>query len=74
MATMPSMWPSAPGEMHDKEIVFSPSAKRELLLVNEALCEILATTYEAFEGGGVRAAERVEPLEETIDAMIEITA
>ena len=59
------------GEMHDKEIVFSPSAKRELLLVNEALCEILATTYEAFEGGDVRAAERVEPLEETIDAMIE---
>lgn len=59
------------GEMHDKEIVFSPSAKRELLLVNEALCEILAITYEAFEGGDVRAAERVEPLEETIDAMIE---
>lgn len=58
-------------EMHDKEILFSAGAKKELLLVHEALCEILGITYSAFEGGDVHVAERVEPLEETIDSMIE---
>ncbi len=58
-------------EMHDKDIVFSNAAKRELLLVHEALCEILDITYSAFESGDVHVAEKVEPLEETIDSMIE---
>ena len=60
------------GEMFDKEIVFSESAVRELYLVNDALKEIIDITMHAFASDDARIAERVEPLEETIDLMIEM--
>ncbi|MEG1445841.1 MAG: Na/Pi cotransporter family protein [Ruthenibacterium sp.] len=60
------------GEIFDKEITFSQSAIDELELLNKAILEILDTTQEAFAGGNARMAERVEPLEETIDLMIDL--
>lgn len=60
------------GEMFDKEIVFSESAVRELYLLNDAIKEILDITLHSFAADDARVAERVEPLEETIDLMIEM--
>ncbi|WP_367925182.1 Na/Pi cotransporter family protein [uncultured Ruthenibacterium sp.] len=59
------------GEMFDKELSFTDSAKAELALVDKALQEILDITLRAFEQSDVAVAEQVEPLEETIDLMIE---
>lgn len=59
------------GEIADKELEFSSTAKRELALLSDAVNEILEITYQAFHEDSVAAAERVEPLEETIDALID---
>lgn len=59
------------GEMFDKEISFSPEARHELSLVDGAIREILEITLSAFLADDLRQAEQVEPLEETIDQMIE---
>ena len=58
-------------EMFDKEIAFSPEAQRELELVDGAIREIMEITLAAFLSDDLRQAEQVEPLEETIDLMIE---
>ncbi len=57
------------GEMFDKEITFSPSAKQELELVDGAIREILELTIQAFRANDTLIAARVEPLEETVDLM-----
>ena len=59
------------GEMFDKELSFTGAAKTELALVDKALQEILGITLRAFEQSDARMAEQVEPLEETVDLMIE---
>ncbi|MEG3073141.1 MAG: Na/Pi cotransporter family protein [Ruthenibacterium sp.] len=60
------------GEIFDKEITFSQSAVDELNLLNKAILEILSLTLDAFISNDARVAERVEPLEETIDLMIDL--
>ncbi|MEG1406734.1 MAG: Na/Pi cotransporter family protein [Ruthenibacterium sp.] len=60
------------GEIFDKEITFSQSAVDELNLLNKAILEILSLTLDAFVSNDARVAERVEPLEETIDLMIDL--
>lgn len=59
------------GEIFDKGITFSQSAVEELYLVDSAIKEILQLTQEAFETSDAKIAEKVEPLEETIDLMID---
>ena len=59
------------GEMFDKEITFSESARRELSLVDNAIKEIMDITLAAFQADDTVLAEQVEPLEETIDLMID---
>ena len=59
------------GEMFDKEISFSESARRELSLVDNAIKEIMDITLAAFQADDTVLAEQVEPLEETIDLMID---
>ena len=59
------------GEIYDKEIVFSDSAKAELDCLDAAIKEILEITLSAFASDDARTAERVEPLEETIDLIID---
>lgn len=60
------------GEVFDKGIEFSPRARKELSLVDSAVKEILDITLEAFHGDSLERAAEVEPLEETIDLMIEL--
>lgn len=58
-------------ELDEKEASFSEEAKNELKLLQEALNEILNLTVDAFENNDIRAALRVEPLEEVIDVLVE---
>ncbi len=59
------------GEVYDKGIVFSSDAQNELSVLSEAVGEILRLSTEAFENESDEIAKRVEPLEETIDAICE---
>ncbi|MBQ3912881.1 MAG: Na/Pi cotransporter family protein [Lachnospiraceae bacterium] len=53
------------------DIVFTDNAKRELVLVADAVNEILTTTVTSFEQDDDSEALKVEPLEELISAMCE---
>ena len=56
-------------EIHDKSMVFSPAALRELEIMESALREILAISIAAFVANDIQQAARVEPLEEIIDGL-----
>ena len=58
-------------EMEEKEVAFSENAQRELKLLGDAVQRILSLTDEAFGNENTKAAAQVEPLEETIDIMVE---
>ena len=58
-------------ELHDKELRFSDSAREELQVVLTAMDDILDLTLRSFLGPDLEAARRVEPLEETMDQLIE---
>ena len=57
-------------EIHEKKIDFSPTAKRELAVLKEAIREILSLTLKAFSEDSVEYATQIEPLEEVIDDII----
>lgn len=59
------------GEMLDKGLAFSQTAAAELMILHEALCEIVDLSADCFATNDLRIAEQVEPLEETIDLIIE---
>ena len=62
-------------EMHDKGISFSPEAKGELAVMEEAIGEILDISIDAFDSNDPALATKVEPLEQVIDNLkIEIKA
>ena len=56
-------------EMNTKGISFSPQAGEETALCVQALREIIALSFGAVCGDDAALARRVEPLEETIDAI-----
>lgn len=56
-------------EIDEKKIEFSESARHELQVLEGAVTEILAISIEAFTGGNLQLAARVEPLEEIIDGL-----
>ena len=56
-------------EIDEKKIVFSDSALHELDMLEAAVTEILAISIDAFTGGDLQMAARVEPLEEIIDGL-----
>lgn len=58
-------------EMREKEIVFTPSAQKEIDTISSAVAEIAKLTLEAFENGNANAADTIEPLEEIIDELKE---
>lgn len=60
------------GEVYDKKIVFSQTARFELQVLHDAVGEILDLAIEVYEDGNFMAAGRVEPLEETVDLICEI--
>ncbi len=57
-------------KVSDTEIEFSETAKKELVIIGDAITEILRLTLEAFEQDNDYAARRIEPLEEVIDDMV----
>ena len=54
-------------EMHEKKIVFSDGAKKEMDVLCAALSEILEITMSAFRRNDWEAASGIEPLEQVID-------
>ena len=58
-------------ELHDKELRFSDSAREELQVLLSAMDDILDLAVRAFQADDAELARRVEPLEETVDQLIE---
>ncbi len=56
-------------EMNDKQISFSDEAVAELSVLMNAVQEIIALSVKAISANDLSAAERVEPLEQVIDAI-----
>ena len=56
-------------EIDEKKIEFSDEALHELEVLEGAVTEILGISIEAFTGGNLQLAARVEPLEEIIDGL-----
>jgi len=57
-------------KMHESDIHFSESARKELNILEEAVQEILRLTLEALKDDSEYVARRIEPLEEVIDDMV----
>jgi phosphate:Na+ symporter len=58
-------------ELHDKELHFSDAAKAELAVLVSALEDIMEDAFSCFAADDPIAAQNIEPLEETIDRLIE---
>ncbi|MBP3337514.1 MAG: Na/Pi cotransporter family protein [Clostridia bacterium] len=56
-------------ELKNKEIIFTPSAKKELDTLLDAVSEILTLSYHAFTKNDLSPAHDVEPLEQVIDGL-----
>lgn len=56
-------------EMHDKKMVFSNEANADLLVLTNAIDEILLNTISAYKGNDLELASRIEPLEQIIDGL-----
>lgn len=56
-------------EMYDKDLHFSEKGEEEIRIFAGAIQEIVATTFFALEKEDISLACKVEPLEETIDAL-----
>lgn len=59
-------------EIAEKKIVFSDSAMDDLNTLNRAVNEIMDLTIGAFTANDLSLAQRVEPLEQVIDALIAV--
>ena len=59
-------------QLRSEGVDFSESAKKELMLIAQAVSEILTITVNAFFNDDNNAAKEIEPLEETIDDMVMI--
>jgi len=56
-------------EIHEKKIVYSDEAQKELVVVRGAVLEVLQTAIDAFLNDDLELAKHVEPLEQVIDAL-----
>ncbi len=59
----------AADEIHEKGIVFSPEAIKELNTLSNAVREILTLAIESFVSDNIAMASKVEPLEQVIDIL-----
>lgn len=62
---------NAAQELFEKKLAFSETAKKELQMLRGAITEILDISNRAYEGKDPALALQVEPLEETIDLLVE---
>ena len=58
-------------ELHEKGLSFSGAAEAELQVLEKALEDILTVSVDCFRADDPAAAKAVEPLEETIDRLID---
>ncbi|MCI2056140.1 MAG: Na/Pi cotransporter family protein [Oscillibacter sp.] len=58
-------------ELRDKELHFSDSARGELNVLTAAVSEVMDLAFQSFAANDPEQAVRVEPLEETVDQLIE---
>ena len=58
-------------ELYEKDLAFSGDAEEELRVLTGALTDILDTAFHCFQEDDPAQAGEVEPLEETIDRLIE---
>ena len=58
-------------ELHEKDLHFSDAAGKELEVLLTALNDIMILAFDSFAANDPVAAREVEPLEETIDQLIE---
>ena len=58
-------------ELHEKELHFSEPANEELQVLLAAMDEIMEKAFGSFQQDSAAMAVEVEPLEETIDRLIE---
>ncbi len=56
-------------EMNDKDIQFTPDAKKELDVLCSAVSEILTLSFKAFTNNDFESAHDVEPLEQVVDVL-----
>ena len=56
-------------ELYEKNVDFSPAARREMAVMESAVTEILTIAVDAFVANDRAMAARVEPLEEIIDGL-----
>ncbi len=56
-------------EIDEKNVEFSPEAKKQMDVAVAALKEILELTFTAFENKDIEMAKNVEPLEQVIDGI-----
>ncbi len=56
-------------EMHTKKIKFSPAAEKEIVIMIDAVKEILDMAIRSFTTSDVALAKEVEPLEDVIDIL-----
>lgn len=59
-------------QMQEEKLAFSPVAQQEMRLLSAAVDEIIGITVDAFTLDDNNYARRIEPLEETIDDMVQI--
>ena len=59
-------------KLDDHAVSFSEKAMKELQVAIDAVKDVLTITYEAFIHTDVKLAVKVEPMEEVIDALIEV--
>ena len=57
-------------EIHEKGASFTPQAQNELLVLSNALRDILLNTYAAFSHSDFEAARKIEPVEEVVDDLV----
>ena len=57
-------------EMFEKKVNFSEAAKAELVVLEQAVLDMLAKTARAFENTDLERAMKIEPHEEVIDALV----
>ncbi len=58
-------------EMKDKQITLVPGAEHDISVLLDALQEIVSKTTKAYVDNDIELAKDVEPLEETVDGLIE---
>ncbi len=56
-------------EIHDKGIIFTDDAKKEIETISKALEEILSLTVQAFLNEDLEIAKKIEPLEQVVDKL-----